>query len=189
MKFEEDAFLDWLFVREQPVPAPLALVFGAMGDEELRRRVEHAVRLQRAGLAQRLLLTGGGAPGTPRTEAARMAEIVRELGVPDDTLLVEETSTNTFENASLSCELLQHRSLLEDLDTVLLVSAEWHMRRVLLTMQRAFPASIRLVCCPPTEGCTARTWRHTAACEQIVRAEATILRSFLDLGILGPSPS
>jgi len=182
-----DPFLDSLFVREEPVAAPLALVFGAADSLELRRRVVRGVELHRAGFVPRLLLTGSGVPGQVPTEARRMADLAREFGLGRDVLLLEEASTNTFENVRLSLELLRRRSLLDDLHTVLLVSAEWHMRRVVLTMQGAFSAATRLVCCPPADGCTAQTWRRTAGCEQPVRAEAAILRAFLELGILGPS--
>jgi len=54
--------------------------------------------------------------------------------------------------------------MLEELATVLLVSSEWQMRRVLLTVQATFPQGIRFVCCPTLEDCT---WGNRAASRMI----------------------
>ena len=46
---------------------------------------------------------------------------------------------------------------------VILVSSEWHMRRVLLTAQAGFPQSVRFVCCPTCEGCDRPNWTESEA--------------------------
>jgi uncharacterized SAM-binding protein YcdF (DUF218 family) len=180
----DEEIADLLFVREEPIPADLAMVFGAANEEDLARRTRHGVRLYREGHVPKLLVTGGGTLARLRPEAARMRDLALQLGVPEADLLVEARSNNTFANARYSLDLLREAGLLDGLRAVLLVSSEWHMRRVLLIMRATFPAGITLVCCPTPEGCTRETWARTAACREEVLRELSILRAFRDAGLL-----
>jgi hypothetical protein len=180
----DDQITGLLFVREEPVRADLAMVFDAANEEDLARRSRRGVELYRRGYAPRLLVTGGGVLALTRPEAARMADLARQLGVPEADLLVEAGSNNTFANAHYSLDLLRERGLLEGLATVLLVSSEWHMRRVLLTVQATFPQGIRLVCCPTPEGCTRETWTASEGCRREVIQELELLSNYREAGLL-----
>lgn len=165
-----------LFVRDEPRPADLALGFGHHDEAVARRRARQAATLYRDGLVPRLLFSGGGhatADGTP--EAEPMAREALALGVPDDAVLREVRSRNTYENVVLSLALLRDRGLVPGLGTVLLVSCPWHMRRVLLLARHVFPRSVRLLCCPHAESCTERTWADSAECRRHVENELWLL--------------
>jgi uncharacterized SAM-binding protein YcdF (DUF218 family) len=180
----DDKITDLLFVREDPVPADLAMVFGAANAEDLARRTRHGVRLYREGHVPKLLVTGGGTLARARPEAVRMHELALALGVPAANLLVESRSNNTFANARYSLELLRECGLLQRLRAVLLVSSEWHMRRVLLTVRTVFPPGVRLVCCPTPEGCTRENWTAAAGCRDEVLRELSVLQAFQGAGLL-----
>jgi hypothetical protein len=173
-----------LFVREEPVRADLAMVFGAANEEDLARRTRRGVELYKKGYVPRLLVTGGGILALARPEAVRMAELSRQLGVPEADLLVESRSSTTAANGRYSLDLLLKRGLMEGLETVLLVSSEWHMRRVLLTMQATFPQGIRFVCCPTQEGCTQENWTASEECRKEVLQEVELLVGFREAGLL-----
>src|SRR5262249_21560281 len=166
----------YLFLADQPEKADLALVFGHLNPKVAASRARHAARLFNDGFVPRLLLSGGG-QGTPgeRGEAHLMAEVARGLGVPEDALLLESSSRNTFENARYSKEVLREKGLLEALSTVLLVSCPWHMRRVFLVTRREFPPPLRLLSCPHAESCTQETWELSPECRQAVRVESQLL--------------
>jgi uncharacterized SAM-binding protein YcdF (DUF218 family) len=176
---------NFLFLEDPPEKADLALVFGHMNPKVAASRARHAARLFKDGLVPRLLLSGGG-QGTPgeRSEASVMAEVARALGVPEDVLLLESSSRNTFENARYSKEVLRKKGLLEGLFTVLLVSCPWHMRRVCLVTRREFPPPLRLLSCPHAESCTQETWELSPECRQAVRVESQLLRRFIEKGLL-----
>ncbi len=72
----------------------------------LARRVQLAVRLYEAGLAPRLVLTGGKGPDEPVSEAAAAATLCVELGVPRHVLVLEDQSRNTLENAAFAARLV-----------------------------------------------------------------------------------
>jgi hypothetical protein len=173
-----------VFVREEPVAADLAIVFGAACEQEMRCRTLRGVALRQQGHTTRLLVTGGGVLAQMRPEAQRMAEVARELGVPKSDVLVEDQSANTFQNVRFSLELLESRGLLHELRTALLVSSEWHMRRVLLTTRKYFPAGLKLVCCPTLEGCNRDNWMRSSECRATVEQEALLLATFRQTGAL-----
>ncbi len=91
-------------------------------------RFLNAYELYRTGKVKKLLLTGGTGsllqdrPG----EAARTAEFLKRMGVPDSAIIVENNSRNTWENAVFSAELIQQQP---GNPSCLLLTSAYHMRR------------------------------------------------------------
>lgn len=108
--------------RTQSYPRPLHEVNEA-GD-----RLIYAAHLYREGHAPLILLSGGTAvwsgPGRI-SEAEAMASLITTMGVPQDALMLEKTSANTYENALESAKILREHGI----DTVLLVTSALHMPR------------------------------------------------------------
>jgi vancomycin permeability regulator SanA len=173
-----------LFVREVPIRADLAMVFAAATEEDLIRRTRQGIRLYQDGYVPKLLVTGGGTLALTHPEAVRMGDLARQSGVAEADLLVESRSSNTFANARYSLELIRERGLLDRLSSVILVSSEWHMRRVLLTMEATFPPGLRLVCCPTLEGCARETWASSEVCRAEVLQELSIFLTFREAGVI-----
>lgn len=98
-------------------------------------RIVFAAQLQQAGVAPRIIATGGrfeGKDGRLRSsEAAGMRDMLVALGVPRDAILLEEQSRNTRENAIESAKLLPPGA------RVALVTSASHMSRALREMQLA----------------------------------------------------
>lgn len=101
----------------------------------LVERVEAAAQLYHAGGAPRVVATGGVTRGATRSEAAAMAEALRERGVPD--VLVEDRSQTTAENALFTAALLGKVR-------VWIVTQPFHGRRAARLFRRA--------------GCDAHVW-------------------------------
>ncbi len=94
-------------------------------------RLLHAAALYKAGKAPILLLTGGNAPGF-EPEAVSMKKILLALGIPDEAMVLEEASRNTWQNAEYSSAVLQARAIKK----ILLVTSAYHMRRASLEFAR-----------------------------------------------------
>ena len=62
-------------------------------------------------------------------EAFYTAALLQDWGVPQDAILIEDKSRNTYENSVNTKNLLNSR----DIDTVLLVTSAFHMPRALAT--------------------------------------------------------
>ena len=98
-------------------------------------RVWHAARLYRAGKAPVVVASGGTQPWRDQRfrEAPAMQALLQDWGVPQDSVLLESRSANTYENASRTADLLRGRQI----DCVLLVTSALHMRRALATFRTA----------------------------------------------------
>jgi uncharacterized SAM-binding protein YcdF (DUF218 family) len=96
-------------------------------------RILHAARLWRAGKAPLVIPSGGRLPwsGVSRTEAAEIADLLVEWGVPRTAILEEGNARTTFENAVETAKLLRARGV----KRVLLVTSSLHMRRALATFR------------------------------------------------------
>lgn len=91
-----------------------------------RARLGHALELFRREVAPLLVFTGGrGVPGERYSEGGAGRLWALDHGVPDDAILVEETSRNTFENLRNVARMLGDRGM----DEVVLVSDPFHMYR------------------------------------------------------------
>lgn len=94
-------------------------------------RVDAAAALYLAGRAPRVLLSGGALEGDV-SEAQGMAAAMRQLGVPDSALILENASRSTYENAALSMEEIEQHNI----RTVLLVTSAVHMPRAMAVFRK-----------------------------------------------------
>jgi len=98
-------------------------------------RVWHAARLYAAGKASLIVASGGTLPWKDQAfrEAPVMQRLLVSWGVPADSILLESTSANTYQNATNTAELVMERGI----ERVLLVTSALHMRRALATFRTA----------------------------------------------------
>lgn len=91
-------------------------------------RLTTALELFKTGKIKRLLLSGGSGLllGKESVESEVVRDYLREVGVPDSAILIDNKSRNTYENAVYS------KAIIESLPpgtTCLLITSAWHMRR------------------------------------------------------------
>lgn len=94
-------------------------------------RLDHAKELYDRGIAPLVVVTGGKQPGDRFTEAAVGADYLITRGVPDDAILRETTSRNSWESLQASARFLFPRGVKK----VVLVSDPFHSLRVRLTAE------------------------------------------------------
>lgn len=91
-------------------------------------RVFYGSWLYQQGAAPKILLTGGYIPWLGTREgspAENMALVLARLGIPDEALIMETKSQNTYENALYTQEILNQLGI----SRVLLVTSAQHMPR------------------------------------------------------------
>lgn len=141
-----DAALIWFYRPSDAPRADAAVVLGAstwhdQPSEAFAARIDHAIRLYRAGRVRCLIFTGGQAPGEPisNAEAARRYALAR--GIPDADILVEPDSRYTRENLAYAKRLAVRRGL----GSFVIVSDPLHLRRAMAMASdqglRAFPSA------------------------------------------------
>lgn len=166
------AVTDFIFVEDQPEEADVIFVPGS-------RKIEHAIRaaeLYRAGYAPYVLPSGryattyGCFRGVPEryradypdeyeTEWAFLRAVLMKHGVPETAILRENQATYTWENATLSRDVLEKAGITPK--TAILSCHAFHARRALMYYQAAMPETRFIVCPTATPGYTRADWFHT----------------------------
>lgn len=136
---------EWPVVKAEDAPTADAIVLlgGGMGSNtnvypyaEMWNgadRVWHAARLYKAGKAPLIVPTGKG-------EQESTVPLLRDLGVPESAIVVENKARNTEENARFVEKILEPRNTQNTRKRVLLVTSAWHMRRSVLMYRRYAPS-------------------------------------------------
>ena len=167
-----------VFVSDRVFPSEVAIVFGMT---TWRRPVARAVELYRAGLAKRLLFTGGFNERIGATEASEMAHEAVLSGVPAADILIEDRAANTSENLAMARDCIEGSLGLQSITAVLLVAIHYHMRRVLMTAERTLPPGIALgTAAYPSIHYTDQDWHLSARGRRDVASEIEKIRLYLD---------
>jgi hypothetical protein len=105
------------------------------------RVAKRAAQLWLDGLAPYLIYSGDSGQLTAglftKPEAEHFADIAREMGVPNDRLIVEPRATNTGENVRFTYALLQQRQL--SFKSLILVQKPYMERRTFATFSKQWP--------------------------------------------------
>lgn len=94
-------------------------------------RIDLAQALYVAGRAPRILISGSALDGKV-SEAQMIARLLRQRGIPDSAILLENNSRNTFENARFTDIIMRGQKL----KSALLVTSALHMPRALGSLQK-----------------------------------------------------
>lgn len=92
--------------------------------EELRLRVQEAVRVYREHKVRYMIPCGGQTEGMPVSEAVVMKNLLVEAGVPEDVIWLEDASQITTENIQNAKTLLQQKGITKP--SVLVVTSDYH---------------------------------------------------------------
>ncbi|MBC7144082.1 MAG: YdcF family protein [Thioclava marina] len=110
---------------------------GGAPSPALVRRTRHAARLFHAGKSDRVICCGGLGRHEP-SEAQAMAAILRDAGVPEAAIALEDRSTSTYENVAFAREMLTARE-------VVIVTDPYHAPRAIV-IARAMGLMARADC-------------------------------------------
>lgn len=111
-------------------PAGAIVVLGAAQYDgrpspQLAARLDHAVELWEAGIAPRVMVTGGKQDGDRFTEAEASRRYLVEHGVPDGAILAEDAGRTTYESLDAAAAVLREQGLRD----VVLVTDPYHALR------------------------------------------------------------
>ena len=104
-------------------------------------RIWHAARLYHAGKAPLIIVSSGNVLDNLKqpSRAGAMRMLLDALGVPDDAMVIEDSSRNTRQNAVFTERLATARGI----ERVLLVTSHWHLRRAEAVFRRVDWTSLR----------------------------------------------
>ena len=93
----------------------------------LERRAQHTAALYQRGLARRVICSGGVVTNPPAEAVVACGRLVK-LGVPPETLIVEDQSLNTEQNAAYTAHIMRANGW----RSVVVVSDGYHLLRAKL---------------------------------------------------------
>ena len=147
-----DCITDFIFFENQPAKADIILVPGGLRPQLM----EKAIELYQQGFAPYILPSGGTGPKLAKEIEAGKSnwksewEFLRNIalahGVPEKAILREDKALHTFDNASLSLQVVQENNIV--VKKAILVCKAYHARRALLTYQTAFSSEVEYIVCP-----------------------------------------
>jgi uncharacterized SAM-binding protein YcdF (DUF218 family) len=137
---------DYLLLNHELPPSDVILV---QGSHDLRV-AERGAELFLQGLAPLLVFSGGLGNLTreiwDEPEARKFARIARSRGVPDESILIEDQSTNTGDNVRFTKRLLEERGI--DPKKFILVQKPYMERRTYATFRKVWPEKEAVVTSP-----------------------------------------
>ncbi len=100
-------------------------------------RVIHTVQLYKAGLLEKILISGGSGRLVyeEEPEADKFKKVMVLMGVPEEVILIENETRNTAESAIEVQRIL--KQLNYESSSCLLITSAFHMRRSLATYKKA----------------------------------------------------
>ncbi len=98
----------------------------------LESRIVHAVGLYKAAYAHKILMSGGNDKEDNVNEADTMKKIAMEKGVSTTAILEEKNATSTYENFTLSYDILKKNNL----NSVIVVTEPFHVARAALVSKK-----------------------------------------------------
>lgn len=109
----------------EKAPCKSADAIVAISGGDTTARTDEAVRLYKAGWADKLIFSGAALDKTGPSNAAAMSKQAEEAGVPGEDIILEEFGENTQENAENTHDIFE----LLDINDVILVTSGYHQRR------------------------------------------------------------
>lgn len=142
-----EAVTNLLFVEKNIIKADLALVLGNNWVKTMDEVKEYRDR----GFFDKILISGHSVKKDLSPEAIRFRDYGLSIGLPEDCFLLEKESTNTKENFEFSIPVIEREIGFENVKSLLLVTKNFHMRRVWMTALRFFPKGITYGFLPITD--------------------------------------
>lgn len=177
---DPDLIRNYLVIEKTDLaPADLILAFGNRHYEPL---CERAGALYQSGMAPYILVSGG-APAKDSIEASEMYKMLRDTGVPDHAILVEDRSLNTQQNVLFSKALVA-RELCRPVESVITVGQAFAGRRFLMTMAQNWPDVFAMASNVPLTRKDDREHRTPAEQETYIAEQFSRIAPYLKAGYI-----
>lgn len=129
----------FLVVNQSPQKADVIVVLAGDSGE----RTEYGVKLLKEDYANKIIFSGG-LLYYKTTAAELMKEHALDLGVLNDSIILEDKADSTLQNAIYSKDLIKK----EDFSSAIIVTSNYHMRRTKMVFDKEFKDSgIQLTYC------------------------------------------
>jgi len=140
-----------------------------LGGEMNGERTRKGAELYREGIAPKMMLSDGTKMSWRTAAIREMYDLAVLEGVPESSLLKEERSRSTYENALFTRELMEQQGL----RSAVVVTSDWHMKRSAFVFDKVYQGSgIELhYCGAPDDRSDFDAWWKDGEKQQVVLSE------------------
>lgn len=126
----------------------------AVSGGETNSRADEAIELYRDQWAPKIIFSGAALDPNGPSNAAAMKRRAVAAGVPAADILLDEVSTNTFENALAVREIIRAQSMKQ----IILVTSPYHQRRAFVTFRSKLGKGVKII----NHSATDSRWRRSS---------------------------
>lgn len=113
----------------------------AISGGDTAARTDMAVSLYKEGWAPRLIFSGAAADPSSPSNADAMKELAVKAGVPASAIALDQTATDTDQNATGVRSIIQQKGY----KTIILVTSPYHQRRASITFADELGPSVKII--------------------------------------------
>jgi len=170
-------------VKDDGDSAEVALLLGSKPERAVERALA-AAKLYRDGRVGTIIPSGGvkwDYQGECLSEAEIMARVLRENGVPDEAIVLENEARTTVEN--MICGMLQiYRKYKRFTDGIIIVTSVSHMKRSLALAKLILPQGIKASAYPSYPKRNRDEWLREEENQVHIRDSLRLLKEVVDKG-------
>lgn len=107
-------------------------------------RTDEAIKLFKQGWAPKLIFSGAAQDTSGPSNAQVMKQRAQRAGVSENSIIIEETSVNTQQNAQNTEQLIRDNQL----KRIIVVTSAYHQRRASLEFEKRFGPAINVMSHP-----------------------------------------
>lgn len=122
--------INWHHIRLNYIVILGAGLIGKRVTPLLASRINRGIEIYREHPGSKLIMTGGQGPREEIPESIAMANYARELGIPEEDIIIEDRARNTNENIAFSHHLMKPNS------KFCIVTSSYHVYRALVLAKR-----------------------------------------------------
>lgn len=170
-------------VVDEGATAEVALLLGG-GPIRAIERALAAAKLYRDGRVKKIIPSGGvewDHNGERISEANLMARVLRENGVPEEDIILENEARTTKENIIYGT-LQIIRNYKKIVDSVIVVTSVWHMKRGIALAKALFPGKIKVYAYPSYPAGTVEDWLKIEENQKLLTSGLGLLKKLIALG-------
>lgn len=126
----------------------------AISGGETTSRTLGAIKLYDQGYAPIIIFSGAAQDPKSVSNAAAMRSIALAAGVPKSSIIIEEDSVDTYENAQNTARIIKDNNI----TSILLVTSPYHQRRASIEFKRALGKNVKVI----NHSTSDENWRRSA---------------------------
>ena len=172
-------------VEDSGESADVALVLGTV-PEIAKERAAAASQLYRSGRVKYIVPSGGvewNIGGEKISEARYMARILKDGGVPDEAIILEDEARTTKENMIYAALQINRKTKFYGDKKIIIVTSHYHMKRSVALARTFMPRFLKIFACPSYPETDKNEWVKKDKSIELLDTEIHLIKGLVDHGI------